>query len=306
MIIEKQLETVLTLKDKEIYADMEMVCMNGLRQKFLNKCFMSCLIIDIKAILQYGPRVISNFNEPSASICVKFIVSAVVFNKYDIIMCKIEKKETSENLLASMKYAGIRINTSSIAANPYSEGGTFPVIVSNVAYSPMKHKISITALPFVELVRKQILYKITDSLKKEDMEIVKRMWDDIQGLEKQIGSVKNQKQVAVFQKLLRGPYANSDKPVISKKHIKKEYTLATTVSVGDYFAYSFLDGVMGIAEGDFVVRNVPALTGITFCMQNHIQYLTNLVCLTEHYVSQELIKGSELVWKTYSLSTIYE
>jgi hypothetical protein len=297
MLVVKQLETCLTLAGDDIYANLSEVCMANLKSKFLNRCFMSCHIINIKEIIQYGTRIMSQTAEVSASISVKFLVDAIVVDKYEIVLCKIvEREESKQHLIAVSKHAGIRINASMLSQDPYKVGMYVPVIANIVGYSPMKPKFSISAYPFVKIKKPATVWKLTEPVSSDEKEILEVFWSDIKKVERSLSDLKKTapKSFKFFTDLLGygGAVAASSK--------KKEFSFAELVVFPKETLLTMdVISIVRVPKETDIPRAAPALTALSFMLHEILQALTNLETLISGYPTDSKINELKLVWKTY-------
>ena len=66
----------------DIYNDQETTVLNALRNRYINKCYKSCFIIEITEILQLGHLIFSRQRTDGSAICnVHFRVSCIIIKK---------------------------------------------------------------------------------------------------------------------------------------------------------------------------------------------------------------------------------
>jgi hypothetical protein len=329
VVILKQFETDLTLEDDNIYGNLESMCMEGLTKKFVKRCFKSCLILKIDSILQYGTRTISQTAEVSANISLKFLASAIVLDKDEIILGKVVKiGDSNEYVHVMNQYAGINVNISFLNINhPYKLDQIIPIIVDQVAYSPMKQKITVSALPFIKHYSHEhsTIYFIYEQFDDGDKIKITKMLTEIKEKITDIQKLKKQYAVsyAFFTKLLSRESKQSindktasdilkDNSLISsfdemknKTHVRFNFAKNEiyTVTIPTFSPKSTDNSSLNLK---YSIRTVPALTAYSFMLKHKKQYLDNLETLILGYQTNSDIKKYESVWKLYMVGKYIE
>ena len=192
MYIKKILETYIDIIDPiDIFsANINEMLINKLTEKFVGKCYMSCLIININKIIKRSYIYMKDTLEGDCSVNIMFEVDAIEYIKNEIINgCKIIKKESNGIIHAISNYAGIQIN---IPANIsiFKEGDIIPVIVKMTRYNINQTSISVLATPFIPNNDPAICYKITDALSEQETDIIKSILSQIKTEELIIKNLK--------------------------------------------------------------------------------------------------------------------
>lgn len=207
MIIQKPLETRLDFADPIdiINPDVVGLCMRHLTEKYVGKCYMSCLIVKINKILRHSLRYMSRDLSGSAYISVTFEVDAIVYTKGEILNgCHIVKIESDGRIHAKSKHAGIQIRQDTSLVNIYKEGQVVPFIVNRVQYNPAQNAASVEAVPFSPLFPDNIIYSVGKPLGEEGRNRIKDLFGQIDKLKSDIGMLdsNSQKALGFFQDLV--------------------------------------------------------------------------------------------------------
>jgi len=207
MIIQKSLETRLDLSDPaDIYnPDLKAVCIKHLTDKFVGKCYMSCLVIKINKILRHSQRYMSYDLSGSAYITVNFEVDGIIYNRGEIITgCNIAKIESDGRIHAKSEYAGLQIRQDASLMNIYKEGQIAPFITKRVKYNPAQSAISVEALPFSPAFPKLVIYKINNPLNDNGKERIQFLFDRLEKAKTKIKELDSEgrKAFMFFQTLL--------------------------------------------------------------------------------------------------------
>lgn len=211
MIIQKVLETTIDITDaNDIFnPDLNSLCIKYLELKYLNKCYMSCLIIKINKIIRNSSRFMSNELHGYAKINVEFEVNGIIYTKGEVIPnCRIIKIENNGYMHCSSEYAGIQIRPDSKVVNIYKEGQIVPFIVKRVMYNPSQSSISVEASLFIPMIQESLHYYCQISTSSngihKDMPRLKYLFDKIKELDEQIPkfNTDEKKAYGFFQSLL--------------------------------------------------------------------------------------------------------
>jgi hypothetical protein len=207
MLIQKPLETRLDFSDPAdiINPDVIGLCIKHLTDKYVGRCYMSCLIIKINKILRHSLRYMSRDLSGSAYISVAFEVDAIVYAKGEILNgCHIVKIESDGRIHAKSKYAGIQIRQDTSSVNIYKEGQIVPFIVNRVQYNPAQNAVSVEAVPFEPFFPNNIIYLVGKQLSEEGRNRIKDLFNQIDKLKSDISRLdaNSQKALEFFQDLV--------------------------------------------------------------------------------------------------------
>jgi DNA-directed RNA polymerase subunit E'/Rpb7 len=308
MIITKQLQTTLSLYDDDVYNDLDTVCMNNLKKTFVGKCFMSCFIISIEDILDHSDRLISQTADMSASIHVKFLVKAIIIDRYDLLICEVIDNNTDVKnsiVYASSQNMGIRVNTSLIKVNPYVNKKTYPVYAYNVSYQPKKNRITVDAIPFVRLNKSKVVYYISEDLDDKGTTIVSDLLSKVDEKNKSLIALKKKHPAShKFFTDLMNVDEKSDKS--EKADIINEINNIKQMKSGLYVQYNEKkNAIVSIKHKDGgAYRDMPALSAYSSVIMESLQYLTNLETLITTYTNSTEINNMKLIWKVYAYNLI--
>ena len=220
MIINKNLECVLTIQDTNILFSKSInnKILNRLKQKYNNKCYLSCFIIDVKKIVR---RSFINCNENLDSdfnINIQFEAEVLIYQKNDIIHdCKIIKKESNGIIHGKSKYCGIQLNIQQ-NLSIYDSGDTIPVIVKMLRYNINQSEISVLATPFIPLKYDIIIYNTINNLTDIGYKKLLELNNSVKNLDDKINKLnKSNMNVFNFFKGLLSNYNLKDKNNLDKK-----------------------------------------------------------------------------------------
>jgi hypothetical protein len=164
MLIEKLLQTRVQLTDPaDLYSgNINAIIMDNLKQRYENKCFKSCLVIEVLEIIEKSHFIFSRHSQnAAASCCVRFKVLGMVAKKYEKLHnCVVSKIQKNGDILCKNKYAAIYIKASS-ALQTIREGQTIVVLAGIMKYIISKPRISVNSYPFIPVFRSNVIYNIT-------------------------------------------------------------------------------------------------------------------------------------------------
>jgi hypothetical protein len=207
MLIQKSLETRLDFADPLdiINPDVIGLCTRHLTEKYVGKCYMSCLILNINKIIRHSLRYMSRDLSGSAYISVTFEVDAIVYIKGEILNgCHIVKIESDGRIHAKSKHAGIQIRQDASLVNIYKEGQIVPFIVNRVQYNPAQNAASVEAVPFTPVFPDNIIYSVGKPLGEEGKTRIQDLFRQIDKLKSDIDMFdsNSQKALGFFQDLV--------------------------------------------------------------------------------------------------------
>lgn len=318
MQIKKLLETYIDIKDtNEIFSNnIENMLMDKLREKFIGKCYMSCLIININKIIKRSFIYMKDTLEGDCHLNIMFEVDAIEYIKNEIINgCKIIKKESNGIIHAISEHTGIQIN---IPANIsiFKEGDIIPVIVKMVRYNINQTSVSVLATPFIPNTDPIIYYKITDTLSKPETEIINSLLSQIKNAELNIKGDSNSKKIyKFFTDMLANN--NSSKSTINNNYKKLFSDKINQINISDIL--NIKTGIVFKSNEEFdssIIMNVKSNDKIEDKIEDIIEesmfiifstllisYLSNIQSLQgflKYYSKIEDIKKNKSIWKLYT------
>ena len=237
MKIQKPLETRLDFHNPAdiVNPDVIGLCMRHLTEKYVGKCYMSCLIIKINKILRHSLRYMSRGLDGSAYISVSFEVDAIVYTKGEILNgCHIVKIESDGRIHAKSKHAGIQIRQDTSGVNIYKEDQIVPFIVNRTQYNPAQNAVSVEAIPFTPSFPDNIIYAVGKPLSEEDYNRIKELFDQIDNLKKSINLMDSngQKALGFFQDLVYPFKKDTNYNVTNSTELK--FTLDSVKNISGY------------------------------------------------------------------------
>lgn len=319
MIIQKILETRLDLTDPSdiINADLMRMCTAHITQKFVGRCFKSCLIIKINRIVRHSRRYMSEDLSGSAYITVTFEVDCITFAKGEVINgCHILKIEADGRIHAKSKYAGVQVRQN--AAAIYREGQIVPFIVRRVSYNPAQTAISIEALPFTPVVYPLKIYAITSGLVNDDAPKLKYLFgklsDLIESIDKRIQANPNEKNAFDFFRELLYPFK---KPAENKLGGFEKRRLDSIMSISSGFVYQpselkltnqefYYSEHLNAAEipeknPDAVVHEKDIAFVAEKILNRTIQHYTTLSEFVDTYPTFDKVQEYKDVWRMFNM-----
>ncbi len=308
MIVIKTLTDVLELEvsSTDIFGqNPKEICMRLLKEKYLGKCYMSCFILEVLEVLNSPTRKFTDSNTANAMATVMFKVKAVIFNKNDVIFCKIGRKDA--DISASHKYSEFKIYNRHMF-DPYVTGETVPVIVRTAGYTPGKNKITVVAIPFVPLWEENYVYKITTPASDIEKQYMRDMIEEIENVSKKLQHLagKSKQGYTFFTKLVY-PFHKEQK---SPKKIKG-LAYGELLNINEGYVYDPIETnhsewkiyySKDDPELKLPVKEESMLTVATRCLLKHYKYLQLICDLLETYPTREAAERARLVWKLYNLN----
>ena len=299
MFIYKEIHTTLNLVDPDdiYHPDRVELCVRKLTERYANRNYKSCHIISIEKIINVSSRKASFTLEGGMNLDVHFQVKAIQFTKNDVLHgCEVINITSKTDLLAKSAYAGI--NVKCVDTGIYKVGDVIPVIVKIVSYQVGQDKISITASQFSPVFSDIIYYKITESLKDDDVKRATFLLDGITALEAVKLSTEEKKVYTFFQSLIF-PYKKETKFKDFKHidHVKK-------LSTGDVV---YIPNQMSKHRKGFVMSNksdepvdISAGNFYSIVLIDYFKYIDSLHGFTKTYDFNS-IKSFKLMWKTFNM-----
>lgn len=318
MKVTKILETRLDIIDiNSIFcSDYEKNIMSMLKNKYNNRCFKSIYILDVNRIVARSNLHCKNkVLDGSTYIDVSFEISGIVYEKGDIIHnCKIIQINNNGTMHAKSKYASIHIkNIDGLVV--FKEMEEVPVIVNMTRYNIFEDEISVSAIPFIPILKKSTVFKITDALVNDES-----TFDlfDFNQLNKYLDMVqtesKNNKIVFKFFTELLHPYKVVKDFNLGKKtkidlttllELKNDnllYTPESKLNASECFILNDTDlKKLEKIYPDTSIININHKEYIYHTLNN---YSKNLECLLEFmqiYNTEEKIKQNTKFWSLYSV-----
>lgn len=293
-----------------------------LNDKYLNKCFKSIYIISINKIIRRSALHCKNKSlDGTQYVDISFEVDGIVYEKGDIIHnCKIIQINDNGTLHAKSEHVAIFVkNTGGIVV--FKESDEISVIVNMTRYNLYETEISISAIPFVPIVKKSIIYKISDdalSLSEKDQLDIAKLSDMATILEKRVADYiktkKANKDIYEFFKKLLYPYKIFKKVnygtsvnITTNNLIKLDngdmiYKPEGYIDDNTYLILTKLDKEKVKSLDDATLLEISKMDYITYLYNTYITNLTQLLGFLDNYDSKEKIKLSGVSWALYETS----
>jgi hypothetical protein len=316
MLIQKPLETRLDFSDPLdiINPDVTGLCMRHLTEKYVGKCYMSCLIVKINKIIRHSLRYMSRDLNGSAYISVSFEVDAIVYTKGEILNgCHIVKIESDGRIHAKSKHAGIQIRQDMSLVNIYKEGQVVPFIVNRVQYNPAQNAASVEAVPFAPAFPDNIIYSVGKPLGDDENPRIKDLFRQIDKLKSDIDMLdsNSQKALGFFQDLVYPFKKNTDFDKVVKSGEAKvselEFIWDSVKNVRGYICqpvesklssgviYHFKDRPEGKVREENLVFILDKF------LSNVIRYYQEMIEFVETYPTFAKVQEYKDIWRMYNM-----
>lgn len=289
--------------------DIEGIVMDMLKQKFEGKCYMSCLIIKIDKIIQISNLLCYNHSQDGSITCnVNFKVKAIVIKEFDILFnCKVERIDKNGIIICSHKNAAMSMNPNK-QLQTIKEGQIIVTRAQAIKYNIFKPSISIRALPFIPVVKKDKMFKVKFSKSNTVEDMLKIL------KEKMI--INHDMEVNDFFVELLYPFKE-------KRQMKK-------YEVKSLFDINKLKGTVIISQPDWLPKEEPTFithketrlnnvvnseqlmtsdgtmvleesfeTIACYMIQTYIEYLDTIKNLCSNYKTMEDVKKNNNLWDIY-------
>jgi len=298
MIILKEIHTVLNLLDPEdIYDhDVQNLCKRLLSDKYVNKNYKSCYILEITKILNTSSKKTNMTLEGGCSIHVHFEARAMQYSPGDIIHgCEVISIQDKTKLLAKTQYAGVKIKC--IDTGIYKVGDIIPAIIGNMAYNVGQNEMSFSASQFSPIFPENVYYRITEPLSPEDIKKCRFLLDKIAEIDSQKFREDEKKKYEFFQNLVY-PYNKERKiPGFTPMDSIKSLQEGDIVFIPNEMKKSLKGFHKGAAKD-----TVPITAGnfYSIALIDYLKHKTDLLGFVEAYKFSD-IKKYKLMWKTYNM-----
>lgn len=314
MIIQKSLETKLDLTDPSDILDpgIKAVCFKHLKERYVGKCYMSCLILKINKILRHSCRYMSSDLSGSAWVTVNFEVDGIIYNRGEIITgCHIAKIESDGRIHATSKFAGIQIRQDSSLMNIYKEGQVVPFIAKRVKYNPAQSAISVEALPFTPIFPKPVVYEIGKPLGDYDKERIKYLFERLESMKKEtqeLDSSEKKKAYSFFQKLLY-PF-KKNKRFESKEFEKKKLTWENVQNVSGYITqpreskFSDEEFFVSNSKPKYDTKKVDLVFALDLFLNRLIRHHEILLEFVKTYPTFAKVQEYKDIWRMFNMLKI--
>lgn len=304
MHIKKIITVSVTIDSKSLYSgDIDDVCLNILRKKYVGVCFKSCFITAITQILRRS-RVRSCYELTGNMIVdVTFLADAIVYFKGEVLTCVVKNFDAENVYRAEMKEGGIAIDTFKYPHISYKTGDEVLVRVFKDSYSPMMNGVSVLAYPFVPMASKPLICSFDDNRprKKRDYN-TEKLVDLLKVLADLKKNLPDDKERVQFFKKIMYPYKNeTEEKGISIFTVADEGFDKSRVKqiIYDDRLDDFNSSVMisnAVQPMSIKFNNINL--ALMFVTEKFINYYRNLNSLMN--LSIEKIKNNQDAWKLYS------
>lgn len=234
MIVERSFTTKIDTKDpKFIYSpDIREAFKSLLNERFKNKCYKNCLIIEVIDILRHSPLIccaqrVGGMVEAS----VEFLAKCTIFDKFEVIP-EARLVEIARNNIFVFKSnnASIKIRNSPLLAK-YKVGDNVPLRAMDIKYHPGQTEIIIAGVPYIPLDFDSS--HVISISKSYDVEI-SSMMDTVNELNKKFNALATSKKWRII--------IDPKTPVIPKEYKK---TKIDDIKEGNYELYRKEWNVLG-------------------------------------------------------------
>jgi DNA-directed RNA polymerase subunit E'/Rpb7 len=291
-----------------------------LKERFNNCCFKSVFILNILKIIKRGDIHCKNkVLDGGCYIDINFEVEAIVYENGEIIHdCAIIQINPNGTMIAKSEYASLHIkNIDDLMV--FKKEETIPVIVNLVRYNIYDTEISISAVPFMPILKPTIMYKIKDSFEDNCSEdVIKDIFDfsTLEDTKKTIKDIliKNPSVFKFFRELLY-PYKKVNEEKYRKKIEISDIKSLCSIQQNDilYRPNSYIDSswVSSLNKGEIeyiqgiddtsVTLDISCKDYITHLLFEYNKNINSFLNFLTIYDSQEKIKSKAHVWQLYTL-----
>lgn len=329
MILEKVINTKVDITDPILIysSDINSVIIDKLKQRFEGKCYASCLILEVLEIIKKSNITFSREKQDSSASCsVMFRVKGIILKQNEIIHnCIVQKIHKEGHIICKNNHMAVYIKYSK-PLQTIKEGQIIPAITGLVRYNLFRPAISVNALPFIPVFKKDVIYELLVDESDEITALIKKSDE-----EKKLNEKIDKKVLSFFTELLY-PYkttkyldnhlkSNKKSSLVEFKKIssmKKGTTIH--ISQADYIPYSDscvilykevgLKNILGNREIQ-KLDNTKTQDGGLFLVENYVpifgkiiyDYIEKLITIRElctTYNTMEKIKKNNNLWTIYS------
>jgi DNA-directed RNA polymerase subunit E'/Rpb7 len=203
MIIKKRIQTAININDCiGFYTDFENNLMDLLKNRFINRCFRKCFIIEILEIIRSSECVINQDGAPDfGTINVIFDVNAIIYTPGEIINgVNVVSRDGSGILTCDTEHANIVVGYDPLFNSVYV-GQKISIRVYKTKYTIGSDKIDISAVPVV-FEKSAILFKyIPDNLPGDFVNYISDNESKINAVNAELEKLKNEPGYKVFSML---------------------------------------------------------------------------------------------------------
>ena len=326
MKVVKILETCLDIKDIN-----DMFCSNYnekmmqiLKSKFKNHCYKSIYILDILRIVKRSELKCKNkVLDGDVYIHISFEVSGIIYEKGDIIHgCSIVQINNNGTIHAKSKYASIYIKNID-GLTVFKEKDEIPVIVNTARYSIFETEISVSAVIFMPIVKKSIIFRILDKGESESNSASKDAIEKmvnlqlLQDLQDHVKSKKTASFLPIYKTIRETiyPFKNPKNQKTYGKTLNIDLSLIDEISDSDlvYNPTSYMDNttISLISESDvkLIERQYPSTTIVEINRMDYVVHTLNELIknleqfaeFLETYNTITKFKSAQKIWAIYTL-----
>jgi hypothetical protein len=297
----------------DIYGDQENNVLRVLRNRYENKCYMSCFVVEITEILQLGQLIFSRQKIDGSAVCnVHFRVRCIIIKKNDILHdCKVIKINKHGHILCKNQHAVIYINKHK-ALQTIREGQVILAIAGVIKYKPLTPSITVCALPFIPIVNPTTRYVLNITASNTVDILLDKLAE-----ETKINSELDSKINTFFTELLY-PYAKKriNQQEISFTDVRTRngqiilsqpdwLPIGPNLIVNDKKNLNPLktEEIQESKSGDLVItENYENIMG--YFIHKHIEQLLTIRKLCTTYNTMEAINANANLWNIYTRNRI--
>ena len=294
----------------DIYNDQKTNVLRVLKNRYENKCYMSCFVVEILEILQLGQLIFSRQKTDGSAVCnVHFRVKCIIIKKNDILHdCKIIKINKHGHILCKNQHAVIYINKHK-ALQTIREGQIIIAIAGVIKYKPLTSLVTVSALPFIPIINPTTRY-VLDIVPDDDINVLMEQL----AKEKKINAELDSKVNTFFTELLF-PYADNKRieqhKIISFLDVVKR-TGKIVLSQPDWLPIGpnliineeknidllKTEEIQESKSGDLVItENYRNIMG--YFIHKHIEQLLTIRKLCTTYNTMEIVNANTNIWNIY-------
>jgi hypothetical protein len=320
MRIDKIIQTRVSLTDPSsvLSPNVEGLVLDVLRSRYVGKCYASCLILEVREIIELSNLIFSRQRQDASISCnVRFSVSGVAYNVNEIIHdCKVINVDKDGHKTCKSEHAAIVIKASN-RLQSIREGQVIPVVVG-LKYTLGSSAVSVNAFPFIPRKREKVRYNMVgeaspvinellkqlDSVVAECKTLPPKVYDHFVSLMypyKDASTAKKETKGGTIMTLHAVVKAYGKKKNLQLEHSDALHMKDMSVVVRKFTKTAGVTNKTSDGKKALVV-NEKYVAVMGSIIQSHIEYFTSVKKLCTSYSTMGEIKSNNNLWTIYKSS----
>lgn len=291
--------------------DVSLEIKNTLTRKYVNKCYMSSLILSIIRIVRRGDCLVNQnaVNKPDANpVCghmyVEFEVECMVYNIGEIITgCIVQNTDDYLNIYCETSYANIYLRESKHNSS-IQTGQIISVVVENTVYDVLQDKFSVSGIIFVpstysyayELpnnpIPTEVLLALLDDIELEEYDTTSTAWKSFTEI------ISPYKKTYIPEKI-KGTQVNAIEYAREPKESSK-FVLRSSIGGLTTPTIFLIKEEIDLPNNTTIIRGLSFDSIMTACIGNYQYYIAVIQGMCEIYNNEEEIKKHTNLWRLYN------